>query len=145
MGLLTVKYDDGGPVQGAQVHIKDSSTGRDALYGTTNGKGELWVIPPPPWYTHGTYSMVIDAGNTRVGQFWGYVLGFMTPEYLTVSITRIDADPIIGPIDYPIYHKDEDPWVMPGWVIFGAVIVVVLGTGFLIFDYVEDWLQRRMK
>lgn len=135
MGIMKVTYDDDSPVQGAKIYLQDYATGREGLYGVTNSSGEIIVTAPPPWYTHGTYNIVVDAGNARVGTFWGYVLGFMTPDYVTIHITRSGEPDIIGPIDYPVYHQpasDSWKWTIVIIIIFG--IVVYVG-----YKFIEMW------
>jgi hypothetical protein len=122
------------------VFIKSTDTGFEGYYGTTDDKGQLQVYAPPFWYTRGTYALVIDTGNTRVGTFWGYVLGFMTPIMLVIHIKRVTTEPIEGEIEYPKYI---DTGNSNFWLFVGAAVAVIVIGGYMVFDYLEDWLKRR--
>jgi hypothetical protein len=141
MGTLLVKYNDQTPVTGAKVYYRDKGTGREGILGSTDANGMLLVVAPPFWYTRGTYDLVVDAGNVRVGTFWGYFLGIMTPDMLVVHITKSEAPPIQGDIDYPTYHEPtDDSW---GLLVIVLIVGFIATAGFIIIDSIEDWLQRR--
>lgn len=140
MGLLTVKYETEKPVVGAKVYIRDSSTNLETMAGITDRNGQLIISAPPFWYTRGTLSMVVDAGNVRVGTFWGYVLGFMTPDFLTVHIKQSTQPPVQGEIEYPVLKAGDE---MTAWVIFVLIVAAVFATGFVIAEAVVNWLRNK--
>jgi hypothetical protein len=133
---MKVIYDDQTPVVGAKIYVRDSSGSRtEGLYGVTNDQGEILILAPPPWYTRGTYDIVVDAGNTRIGTFWGYFLGFMTPVNVTINVTRTQEPPIVGPIDYPTYHPAEQN----GWTLTLIVVAVVAVGVYVAYRFIEMW------